>query len=549
MRKLTLTDASFLISESRQTPMHVGGLNLFTMPEGVNETEYLHEIAQKMRHQGALRFPFGDVLKMSPLGVYGNIYLERDSAIDMDYHIRHSALPKPGRYRELFVLVSRLHSALLDRSRPLWEMHLIEGLPNRQFATYFKIHHSVMDGMGAMHFSDSMLTENPTQRIKISPFSIEAYDSYKKKMFNRIKITEPNAPKAMKEIVRDQFNSGTNIAKALQKTASAWLKGSNGLSTPWLNIPRTAFNEKISGARRFVAQSWDLDRIKKTGKAYDGTLNDAVLAMCSGALRRYLISQNDLPDGSLKAMAPVSVRAAGDVDAANAISFLTADLATNIGDPKERMHAIQRSVKAGKEQLNGMTNKEIELYTILAQSPLILTTLTGTGSKFPAFSTVISNVPGPRNQMYLHGSKLDGVYPASIPFEGFAVNFTVVSNCGRLDFGITACRKAAPQLQRLIDYLEDALVELEEAVGIIPPKGSKIKEVKSKQNKTPVKAKNKAARLTNTKTSVKKMPMTMPKAASTLKPKAKANVKPKRKATVQSGLKKKKGPPKKVADK
>jgi diacylglycerol O-acyltransferase len=541
MRKLTLTDASFLISESRQTPMHVGGLNLFTMPDGVNETEYLHEIAQKMRYQGALRFPFGDILKMGPLGVYGNIYLERDNAIDMDYHIRHSALPKPGRYRELFVLVSRLHSALLDRSRPLWEMHLIEGLPNRQFATYFKIHHSVMDGMGAMHFSASMLTENPKEKIKISPFSIEAYDVYKKKMFSGIKASEPIAPKAMTEIFKDRFDSGANVAKALQKTASAWFKGSNGLSTPWLNIPRTAFNEKISGARRFVAQSWDLDRIKKAGKAYDGTLNDAVLAMCSGALRRYLISQNDLPDGSLKAMAPVSVRAEGDVDAANAISFLTADLATNVGDPKERMHAIQRSVKAGKEQLNGMTNKEIGLYTVLAQSPLILTTLTGTGSKFPAFSTVISNVPGPRNQMYLHGAKLDGIYPASIPFEGFAVNFTVVSNCGRLDFGITACRKAAPQLQRLIDYLEDALVELEEAVGITTPKSSKATEVKTKKAKLTAKLQSK----TDTKTGAKKTPATAPKTTAELKPKVKA--KPKRKATVQSGLKKKKGPPRKVA--
>ena len=315
-------------------------------------------------------------------------------------------------------------------------------------------------------------------------------------MFAGLKASEPTAPKAMTEIVKDQFDSGTNIAKALQKTASAWFKGNNGLSTPWLNIPRTAFNEKISGARRFVAQSWDLDRIKKAGKAY-------------------------------------------------AISFLTADLATNIGDPKERMHAIQRSVKAGKEQLNGMTKKEIGLYTILAQSPLILTTLTGTGSKFPAFSTVISNVPGPRNQMYLHGSKLDGIYPASIPFEGFAVNFTVVSNCGRLDFGITACRKAAPQLQRLIDYLEDALVELEEAVGIAAPKSAKSNDAKSNKANPTAKTKSKVATLAKAKASPKKTPLAVSKTASGSKPKAK----PKRTATVQSGLKKKKGPPRKVADK
>ncbi|MFT4998044.1 MAG: diacylglycerol O-acyltransferase [Chitinophagales bacterium] len=548
MRKLTLADASFLIAESRQTPMHVGGLNLYTMPEGVNETEYLHDIADRLRCQGALRFPFGEVLKMGALGAYGSIYLQRDNAVDMDYHIRHSALPKPGRYRELFVLVSRLHSALLDRSRPLWELHLIEGLPDRQFATYFKIHHSVMDGIGAMHFSASMLTENPKQKIKMSPFSVEAYDAYKKMMHTGIKQPEPVSRKSITEVVKGQVDSGTNIAKALQKTASAWLNGNNGLSTPWLNIPRTAFNDKITGARRFVAQSWELDRIKKMGKAYDGTLNDAVLAMCSGALRRYLITQNDLPTGSLKAMAPVSVRAAGDVDAANAVSFLTADLATNISDPKERMHAIQRSVSAGKEQLRGMTNKEIALYTVLAQSPLVLTTITGTGSKFPAFSTVISNVPGPRNQMYWHGSKLEGIYPASIPFEGFAINFTMVSNCGRLDFGITACRKAAPQLQRLIDYLEDALVELEQAVGLTPPKSSKTSKAEPEAAKAAPEAKRKAAALTTASANVKAPPKTKPQTTPVLKPTLKKGAKPKRKATIQTGLKRKKGPPRKVMD-
>jgi diacylglycerol O-acyltransferase len=285
------------------------------------------------------------------------------------------------------------------------------------------------------------------------------------------------------------------------------------------------------------------------GKAYDGTLNDAVLAMCSGALRRYLITQNDLPTGSLKAMAPVSVRAAGDVDAANAVSFLTADLATNISDPKERMHAIQRSVSAGKEQLRGMNNKEIALYTVLAQSPLVLTTITGTGSKFPAFSTVISNVPGPRNQMYWHGSKLEGIYPASIPFEGFAINFTMVSNCGRLDFGITACRKAAPQLQRLIDYLEDALVELEQAVGITPPKSSKTSKAKPEAAKAAPKVKSKSAALTTASTNVKAPPKTKPQTTPVLKPTLKTGAKPKRKATIQTGLKRKKGPPRKVMDK
>jgi diacylglycerol O-acyltransferase len=148
--------------------------------------------------------------------------------------------------------------------------------------------------------------------------------------------------------------------------------------------------------------------------------------------------------------------------------------------------------------------------------------------------------------MYFHGSKLDGIYPASIPFEGFAVNFTVVSNCGRLDFGITACRKAAPQLQRLIDYLEDALVELEEAVGITPPNSKKTSKAKPK-------AKSKVTASTTARSSVKAAPKTKPQTAPVLKPKLKAKAeakqKPKRKATIQTGLKRKKGPPRKVADK
>ncbi len=548
MRKLTFLDTGFLIGESRRTPMHVGGLHLFTLPDGVNETDYLQELAQALRYDGALRFPFGHRLKMGTLGVYGNVHAVRDNHVDLDYHIRHSALPKPGRYRELFALISRLHSTLLDRSRPLWEMHLIEGLPDRQFAIYFKVHHCVMDGMGAMHFTASMFSENPNEKIKVSPFSVEAYDAYKKKMGKSVP-TPPSSPsnKTLSGLIQDQIASGSNIAKALGKTADAWLKGNSGLSVPWLNIPRTAFNGKISGARRFVAQSWDLERIKAAGKAYDGTLNDAILAMCSGALRRYLIAQNDLPEnGSLKAMTPVSVRAEGDMEASNAISFITADLATYIADPRERMHAIRRSMSAGKDQLKGMSKKEIALYTVVAQSPLLLTTLTGTGSNFPAFNTVISNVPGPKGQIYWNGAEVKGIYPASIPFEGFAVNFTAVSNNGRLDFGITACRNSAPQLQRLIDYLEDALVELEET-------GTQelAKKTKAAAEKTP-----QTIAKVDTKTQSKPKAKLKPKAKSKAKAKApvKKKVAAKKKVTTKKlassgSLKRKKGPPKKVAQK
>ncbi|MFZ1292661.1 MAG: WS/DGAT domain-containing protein, partial [Pseudomonadales bacterium] len=174
----------------------------------------------------------------------------------------------------------------------------------------------------------------------------------------------------------------------------------------------------------------------------------------------------DLPEHSLTAMAPISLRAEGDLDSANAVGFLTADLATNIADPDKRFAAIRHSMQAGKQQLAGMTPREIELYTVVTQGPMLLSTVLGLASRFPAFSTVVSNVPGPRETMYWNGARLDGIYPASIPFHGFALNITLVSYGGNLDFGIAACRRSVPRVQRLIDYMEEALVELEVTAGL-----------------------------------------------------------------------------------
>jgi WS/DGAT/MGAT family acyltransferase len=238
------------------------------------------------------------------------------------------------------------------------------------------------------------------------------------------------------------------------------------MAVPFHKIPKSAVSTQITGARRFVAQSWPFARVRAVGKAFDGTLNDAVMAMCSGALRRHLQEQRDLPKVSLKTMAPVSLRAAGDVDSANAVGMVIADLATNVRDPAKRFRTIQASMNAAKAQLQQMSPGEIQVYTGITQAPLLLTQLTGLASRFPAFSTVISNVPGPRERRYWNGARLDGMYPVSIPFDGAAVNFTLVSNYENLDFGIVACRKSVPHLQRLIDYMEEALVELEDAAGL-----------------------------------------------------------------------------------
>jgi diacylglycerol O-acyltransferase len=485
---MPITDAFFLIMESRRTPMHVGGLNLFTLPKDVDDTTFLGNLGAILRYDGELRRPFGEKLKMGPLGVAGPIFWEEEDDLDMEYHVRHSALPKPGRYRELFALVSRLHSTLLDRSRPMWEMHLIEGLQNRQFATYFKAHHCAIDGVGSMHLLSSMYSTNARTRVRNSPLSWETYQAYKAKLqANKPRQVYPKEDEvlAVGEVLREQLGGTVNVAKAMRETAGIWMGRKSKMAVPFHQIPRSALSTQLTGARRFVAQSWNLQRVRAAGKAFDGTLNDAVLAMCAGALRRQLQEQRDLPKKSLKAMAPVSVRAADDVDAANAVGMVVADLATNVRDPAKRFRRIKESMDAAKAQLQGMSAREIQVYTGITQAPLLLTQLTGLGSRIPAFSTVVSNVPGPRERRYWNGSRLDGMYPVSIPFDGGAVNFTVVSNFENLDFGIVACRKSVPHVQRLIDYMEESLVELEDAAGLRTPSGRRRAQPRRKAKSTP----------------------------------------------------------------
>jgi diacylglycerol O-acyltransferase / wax synthase len=469
MRRIDLADASFLLMEKRQTPMHVGGVNLFTVPEGVNEREFLAGQLAVLHSAEEFRKPFGDYATTGRAGPLGPLYWERDDKLDLDYHIRHSALPRPGRYRELFALVSRLHGSLLDRNRPLWEVHLIEGLRNRQFALYMKMHHAAIDGIGGMHLTQAMCSTRKSARVKDSPLSLAAYERYKAEKYgNRAPRVTPRRRelRAVAEALKEQFQTTENLLAALTKFGSAFFGRAGSLAVPWHQVPRTSFNTKVTGARRFVAQSWDLKRVKALCKALDGTLNDIVLAMCAGALRRYLLALNELPDHSLKAMAPVSLREEGDVDSANAVGFITADLATNISGPEQRLRAIQASMGAGKALLQSLSAREASIFMQLTQAPALLTSVLGLADRFPAFSTVVSNVPGPRKPLYWNGASLDGIYPASIVFDGFAMNITLVSYNNSLDFGIIADRRSVPHVQRVIDYLEDALVELEEVAGL-----------------------------------------------------------------------------------
>ncbi len=471
LKRLSLLDTGFLLAEKRETPMHVAGLHLFTLPRGVDEQKFLHGLADGLRASENYQSPFGDRLKTGPLGLLGPVYWEPDDTLDLDYHIRHSALPKPGRYRELFSLVSRLHGQMLDRHRPLWEIHLIEGLQKRQFAVYMKFHHAAIDGVRSIHLTQSMYSTRARERFRYSPLSVEAAERYRK----ILEETLPQAPptdtelRNVADVLKAQFDSGAHVFGALKRIAGVWAGAGGPLTLPWRNVPLSPINTAVDGARRFVAQSWSFNRIRAVGKALDGTFNDAVLAMCAGALRNYLKDQHGLPKQSLKAMVPISLRRAGDMDSSNAVGAISADLATNMRDPARRFRAIQASVQAGKEMFGQLSVSEAQLIMELLQLPGLLLQPLGLTSRFPPYSTVISNVPGPRQSMYWNGARLEGLYPASIVFDGFALNMTLVSYVDKVDFGIIACRRTLPQVQRLLDYLESALQELEEVAGLARP--------------------------------------------------------------------------------
>jgi WS/DGAT/MGAT family acyltransferase len=240
----------------------------------------------------------------------------------------------------------------------------------------------------------------------------------------------------------------------------------HGMIAPF-QTPLTILNGRVTGSRRLVAQSWSLSRVKEVAKALNATVNDIFLAMSGGALRRYLIDQDALPEEPLTAMTPVSFRPADADIEGNSFSVVFATLATEIGDPLDRLRAIQKSMGEAKRLLKGMNSADIPIFTSIVALPVLVPHLLRlSGRTRPTFNVTVSNVPGPRERLYWNGAPLEGMYPLSIVTHGQALNITVTSVGDSLDVGIVACRRSVPSAQRLIDHLDEALVELERSAAV-----------------------------------------------------------------------------------
>lgn len=455
MKALSPVDQVFLWLEKRQQPMHVGGLQLFSFPDGAPD-DYVAQIADQLREQSIVTPPFDRRLSSR----FGQPVWVEDEHLDLEHHFRFNALPTPGRIRELLAFISAEHSHLMDRERPMWEFHLIEGLKDRQFAVYTKVHHSLVDGVSAMRLFQRMLSRDPDERNMPPIWSLPPRSRHN---------DESDGPSMWRNVAHLLGESGKQlgtvpaVSKALLSTVNRARKDPAYDSI--FHAPRCVLNGRITGSRRFAAQSYCLKRIKAVGKAYDTTVNDVVMTMCAAALRTYLMNQDALPEKPLVAMVPVSLRKDGS-SGGNQVGIILASLGTHLNDAAERLHYIHEDVKTAKERYACMSPEEILNYTALLLAPAGFNLLTGLAPKWQTFNVVISNVPGPKEPSYWNGARLEGVYPVSIAMDRIALNMTLTSYCDQIEFGLIGCRRTLPSLQRMLDYLEEGLAELESAAGL-----------------------------------------------------------------------------------
>ncbi|HEU0191971.1 MAG TPA: wax ester/triacylglycerol synthase family O-acyltransferase [Mycobacterium sp.] len=455
MQFMSPLDSVFLLGESREHPMHVGGLMLFDPPPGAGR-EFVAEMYQAMSEER----DFQPTFRKRPatlLGGVASVAWFYDDDLDFEYHVRRSALPTPAHVRELLELTSRWHGSLLDRHRPLWETHLVEGLDDGRFAVYVKVHHALVDGVSLLRLMQRTLSTDPHDMQMRTPWTVPPR-----------KHGPPSVSSGL-HMLTGLAGAAARLAPSTVKLARAALLEQQ-LTLPF-EAPRTMLNCKIGGARRCAAQSWPLHRFKQIKLAAGVTVNDAVLAVCAGALRYYLIEQDALPDLPLVAMVPVSLRTEAESDSGgNMVGTILCNLATDTEDPALRLETINESMRRNKKVFAELPRPQALALSAMNMAPLMLGAIPGAVSVTrPPFNIVISNVPGPTEPMYWRGARLDGNYPMSIALDGQALNITVVNNAGNLDFGLVGCRRSIPHLQRLLGHLDTSLADLEKALGIYNP--------------------------------------------------------------------------------
>ncbi len=464
LRSLSGLDAGFLYLENAGTPMHVGSVMLIEVPKSRSKKKYdfqsqlIQHVQSRLPSAPALR----RVLKETPLDLAHPMWAECEQ-INIKKHILKRTLPGKGGMNKLHALTGKLHAALLDRNLPMWQFVVIENVEPGVIALYSKIHHALLDGQGGVALAQVLL-------------DIEAIAPKKSSHKNPADVSVPvriRKRDVTQTALRSTVNQFSKLLRALPNT----LKLASEISSPSklknlrdsiLLAPRTAFNQQISSTRSFASVSVPIESVKRVARGFHVSLNDVVMAMCGGALREMLEKVQQLPKQSLIAAMPVSLRESGNTDSNNQVSMVQCSLATDLADPVQRLHAIRASTAQIKQRVATFKNMIPTDFPGLA-APIWasgLSRMWASGriaEKLPPLANVaISNVPGPPIALYLAGAKLRHYYPVSIVTHGLALNITVQSYAGSLEFGITACGDIVKKPDQLAAALARSLIELNE---------------------------------------------------------------------------------------
>jgi diacylglycerol O-acyltransferase len=466
MQQLTGLDASFLALETANATGHVGGICVLD-PSAAPRPVTLARLTEVL----AERLPLVPVLRRKLLNVPFGLdqpYWVDDPNFDIEYHIREIALPRPGSEAQLTEQVSRLHARPLDRSRPLWEIYLITGLAKRRVAVYTKIHHAAIDGASGAELLTVLLDLSPDGRElpPAKPFVPEPAPGLP--VLAALAATKLAwRPVQTVRITNELVRVLPTLAPAVGTLMGGLLglgRGDGGvIPSASGRAPVAPFNKPITPHRRLALRSVDLDSVKMVKNAFGVSVNDVVMAMCAGALRRWLADHQALPDQPLISMIPVSVRDPGSKGAmGNKVSAMLATLPTQVADPAERLAIVHAATQLAKAQQAAIPQGLVD--QISDFSPPALTAraarvvfATGLLHRLPPFNLCISNVPGPNVPVYLCGAKLLAHYPVSVITDGQGLNITLVGYLGQLHFGLVACRELVPDIETLASYLVDEL--------------------------------------------------------------------------------------------
>lgn len=465
MDHLSSMDAAFLHLETPETPMHVGSLMIFELPKGY-KGDYYDDVRAVIASRIHLIRLFRRKLAQMPFELADPVWIEDDD-IDLDYHIRHLTLRKPGTMEQLEDVVARLHSTMLDRSRPLWEVTVIDGLENGQIGYYTKAHHSGIDGKAGIELAKVIYDSTPEIRKVPPPSRRPARSGYQLGMAELLEASLSNTAAQYAKLAKLLPTAASAIAAAgqafVEQLAPRDGRGVNlGLSA------KTRFNVSVTNRRSYTTMVLPLAEIKELGRRVGGTVNTIVMAMAGTALKRFFTERGEPPEGSIMAAVPVSLRTAGDDQMNNQVSVVRVDLSTDIKDPVERFRAVHNSSEAAKAVVTKL-KPVLGVDLPIVGSPWLMTGMatmlarSGLPSRLPPLATVlISNIPGLPTPMYLAGARMKHFYPMSIPYHGTAVNITVQSYTDQLEFGITACRMALSQAEarELMSHMRDALDEI-----------------------------------------------------------------------------------------